>query len=202
MSDPEKEIAKSIYDRSFTEGVLPCDIGIDACPVEDKPPPQRHAYITWARLLQHGFTRGCPGRTMGHNRHSHECKARLDVIFSRRGESVGPTPKPIADGEETDYEASIAPDRFPGDEVPECPPRSEDDDDLQPAAVTMQLPRAEVLSREDAIAAIKKEFDGIEAMGLWDLESVEEEDAVRKRALATGQTIHLADLPAICSEKM
>ena len=66
----------------------------------------------------------------------------------------------------------------------------------------MQLPRAEVLSREDAIAAIKKEFDGIEAMGLWDLESVEEEDAVRKRALATGQTIHLADLPAICSEKM
>ena len=67
MSDPEKEIAKSIYDRSFTEGVLPYDVGIDA--VEDKPPPQRHAYITWARLLKHGFTRGCPGRTLGHNRH-------------------------------------------------------------------------------------------------------------------------------------
>ena len=51
MSDPEREIAKEIYDRSLTEGVLPHDIGIDdidACPIEDKPPPQRHAYITWA----------------------------------------------------------------------------------------------------------------------------------------------------------
>ena len=26
MSDPEKEITKEIYDRSFTEGVLPYDI--------------------------------------------------------------------------------------------------------------------------------------------------------------------------------
>ena len=50
---------------------------------------------------------------MGHNRHSSECKARFDAIFSRRGKSVGPTPKPIADGEDTDYEASIAPDKFP-----------------------------------------------------------------------------------------
>ena len=116
---------------------------------------------------------------MGHNRHSSECKAGFDAIFSRRGESVGPTPKPIADGEETDNEASIATDQFQGDEVPKCPPRSDDEDDLQPAAVTRQLPRAEVLSREDAIAAIKKEFDGIGAMGTWDLESVEEEDAVR-----------------------
>ena len=87
MSDPEKEIAKSIYDRSFTEDVLPYDIGIDAFPVEDKPPPQRHAYITWARLLKHCFTRGCPGCTMDHNRHSSECKARFDATFSRRGES-------------------------------------------------------------------------------------------------------------------
>ena len=119
MSDPEKEIAKEIYDRSFTEGVLPNDIGIDAVPTEDKPPPQRHAYITWARLLKHGFTRGCPGRTMGHNRDFNECKARFDAIFFRRGESVGPTPKPVADEEETDYEPSIAPDQFPGDKVPE-----------------------------------------------------------------------------------
>ena len=114
---------------------------------------------------------------------------------------MGSTPKPIADGEETDYEASIAPDQFPGDEVPECPPRSDDEGELQPAAVTRQLPRAEVLSCEDAIAAIKKEFDGIGAMGTWDLDSVEEEDAVRKRALATGQTIHLADLLVVWSEK-
>ena len=102
---------------------------------------------------------------MCHNRRSKECKARFDAIFSRRGESVGPTPKPIADGEENDYEASSAPDQFPGDEVPECPPRSDDEGELQPAAATRQLPRAEVLSREDAIAAIKKECDGIDAMG-------------------------------------
>ena len=39
---------------------------------------------------------------MGHNRHSNECKARFDAIFSRRGESAGPTPKPVADGEEAE----------------------------------------------------------------------------------------------------
>jgi len=86
-------------------------IGIDSFPIEDKPPPQRHAYITWARLLKHGFTRGCSGCAMGHNRHSDECKARFDAIFSMRGEAVGPTPKPIADGEETEYEPS-PPDLF------------------------------------------------------------------------------------------
>ena len=59
----------------------------------------------------------------------------------------------------------IAPDQFPGAQVPHCPPRSDDEDELQPAAATRQLPRAEVLSREDAIAAIKKEFDGIGATG-------------------------------------
>ena len=171
MSDPEREIAKEIYDRSFTEGVLPHDIGIDAFPIEDKPPPQRHAYITWARLLKHGFTRGCSGCAMGHNRHSDECKARFDAIFSMRGEAVGPTPKPIADGEETEYEPSLAPEPFPEEDVPECPPRSDDEADPVPALVTRQLPRSEVLSREDAIAAIKKEFDGIGALGTWDLET-------------------------------
>ena len=200
MTDEEKEVKKAIYDRSFVEGVLPYDVCIDAFPVDSPPPPPRHAYITWARLLKHGFTKGCAGCSMGHNRHSPECKARFDAIFSRRGESVGPTPKPILDGEETDYEPSIAPEQFPGDEVPECPPRS-DDEELQPAAVTRQLPRSEVLSREDAIAAIKKEFDGIGAMGTWDLGSVEEEESVKKRAIESGQTIHLADLLAICSEK-
>ena len=40
---------------------------------------------------------------MGHDRNSNECKARFDAIFSRRGESVGRTPKPVADVEETNY---------------------------------------------------------------------------------------------------
>jgi hypothetical protein len=70
-----------------------------------------------------------------------------------------------------------------------------------PALVTRQLPRSEVLSRKDAIAAIKKEFDGIGAMCMGSIETVEEEEAVKKRAIASGQTIHLADLLAICSEK-
>eukprot|EP00435_Cladocopium_sp_Y103_P008030 s2775_g2.t1 len=89
-----------------------------------------------------------------------------------------------------------------GDDVPECPPRSDGEDELQPTAVTRQLPRSEVLSREDAIAAIKKEFDGIGAMGTWDLESVQEEESVKRRAIEKGQTIHLADILAICSESM
>ena len=201
MTDEEKEVKKAIYDRSFVEGVLPYDVCIDSFPVDAPPPPPRHAYITWSRLMKHGFTRGCPGCSMGHNRHSQECKTRFDAIFSRRGESVGPTPKPIQDGEETEYEPSIAPDQFPEDEVPMCPPRSDDDEELQPAAVTRQLPRSEVLSRADAIAAIKKEFDGIGDMGTWDLGSVEEEETVKRRAIEHGQTIHLADLLAICSEK-
>ena len=108
---------------------------------------------------------------MGYNRHSDECKARFDAIFSMRGEAVGPTPKPIADGEETEYEPSLAPEPFPEEDVPECPPRSDDEADPVPALVTRQLPRSEVLSREDAIAAIKKEFDGIGALGTWDLET-------------------------------
>ena len=38
-------------------------------------------------------------------------------------------------------------------------------------------------------------------MGTWDLETVEEEEMVKRRAIESGQTIHLADLLAICSEK-
>ena len=85
------------------------------------------------------------------------------------------------------------------DEVPECPP--EDSEGTVPAMVTRQLPRSEVIARPDALEAIKKEFDGIGKMGTWDLESVEEESVVRKRAIENNTTIHLADLSAICSEK-
>ena len=38
-------------------------------------------------------------------------------------------------------------------------------------------------------------------MGTWDLETVEEEETVKKRAIESGQTINLADFLAICSEK-
>ena len=227
MADEEKELKKEIYDRSKTEGVLPYDICIDSYPIESQPPPPRHAYITWARLLKHGFTAGCNGCAMGHNRHSPECKARFDAIFGTR--SAPPTPAPIGSGAEPSgairdgsYSPSIASQlNMDDDIVPECPPRSDEEDEGNedgepvssvsrspsvfgpelPAAVTRQLPRDEVLSRQDALQAIRKEFQGIGSMGTWDLESVTEEHIVKKRSIEEGVTIHLADLLAICSEK-
>ena len=38
-------------------------------------------------------------------------------------------------------------------------------------------------------------------MGTWELESVDEEFHVKEAALQSGETIHIADLLAICSEK-
>ena len=148
---------------------------------------------------------------MGHNRHFQECKARFDEVFSYRGEPVGPTPRPI--GDETPE--PVAPDNAASsgyaptelmdyDEVPECPPDPDvriPEEEPLPALVTRQLPRSEVLARPDALDAIKKEFEGIGNMGTWDLDSVEEEHMVRKRAIDNGTKTHLADLLAICSEK-
>ena len=164
---------------------------------------------------------------MGHNRHSPECKARFDAIFGTR--SAPPTPAPIGSGAEPSgairdgsYSPSIASQlNMDDDIVPECPPRSDEEDEGNedgepvssvsrspsvfgpelPAAVTRQLPRDEVLSRQDALQAIRKEFQGIGSMGTWDLESVTEEHIVKKRSIEEGVTIHLADLLAICSEK-
>eukprot|EP00434_Breviolum_minutum_P040269 symbB.v1.2.035778.t1/scaffold4900.1/size33223/1 len=94
MDDEEHELRKKEYDRSITEGVLPYDVNIDAYPVEDKPTPERHAYITWARLLQHGFTENCPGCTHGHHRHSRACRARFDALFPRRRSGDGQEVEP------------------------------------------------------------------------------------------------------------
>ena len=211
MDDEEQELRKREYDRSIIEGVLPYDICIDSYPIEDRPTPERHAYITWARLLQHGFTEGCPGCAHGHHRHSKACRARFDQLFPRRGDN-----KPegesdqlaIEDADDCSYAPTTPPHSVSGEtEVPECPPDSDDDgvaelaDDAVPGMVTRQLPRAEVLSRPDALDAIRKEFDGISQMGTWDLKSVQEEEEVRRIAISENETIHLADLLAICSEK-
>ena len=48
MDDGEHELRKKEYDRSITEGILPYDVNIDAYPVEDRPTPERHAYIAWS----------------------------------------------------------------------------------------------------------------------------------------------------------
>ena len=53
-----------------------------------------------------------------------------------RREAVGPTPKPIADVEETEYEPSLAPEPVPEEDAPECRPRSDDEADHAPALVT------------------------------------------------------------------
>ena len=160
---------------------------------------------------------------MGHNRHSAECKARFDAIFGTP--SAPPTPAPVEDSRPSargERPSPSMPSRptMEDDLVPECPPRSDEENEEDesgepvgsvfhpdflgpdlPAAVTRQLPRDEVLSRPDALQAIRKELQGIGSMGTWDLSSVTEEHVVKKRSIEEGVTIHLADLLAICSEK-
>ena len=59
MTDPEHESKQRAFDRSLVSGVLPYEVDIDSFPTVDKPVPERHAYITWARQMKHGFTKGC-----------------------------------------------------------------------------------------------------------------------------------------------
>ena len=76
MSYPDVEVRKKIYDRSLESGVLPYDIDIDAFPEDTPVAPPRHAYVTFSRLLEHGFTKGCPGCDGGHYRHDKACRER------------------------------------------------------------------------------------------------------------------------------
>ena len=231
MTDVDMVLKRDEFEKSLVEGVLPYDVFIDAYPVEDKPSPPGHAYITNQRIIKHGLTHGCSGCANGHSRHSAECRARFDAIYGTRSgvpptpatvpptpaavpptpAAVPPTPAieplPFEEEHTPDDESDGYPSPSPADAdpmdfdlVPECPPASPGDDVL-PAAVTRQLPRNEVLSREDALQAIRKEFQGIASMGTWDWDSVAEESSVKRDALNRGETIHLADLLAICSEK-
>ena len=195
------------YDKSLVDGVLPYDICIDAYPIEDKPPPPGHAYITSQRLERHGLTDGCPGCEHGHSRHAAECRARFDAIYGLRT-GAPPTPSALPPTPAGERASASGHPRDPMDDdlVPECPPASPDGEDEEhggelPAAVTRQLPRSEDLSRHEALQATRKEFDGVASMGTWDWSSVAEEADVKKRAIEKGETIHLADLLAICSEK-
>ena len=208
MTDVEMVLKRDEYDKSFVEGVLPYDICIDAFPIEDRPPPPGHAYITSQRLEKHGVTVGCSGCENGHSRHTAECRARFDGIYGLRS-GVPPTPSvapptpaalPPTPAGERASSSGHACDPLDDDIVPECPPE-EPADEVFPAAVTRQLPRAEVIARPDALKAIRKEFDGVASMGTWDWASVDEEHNVKKRAIENHETIHLADLLAICSEK-
>ena len=153
------------YDKSLVDGVLPYDICIDAYPIEDKPPPPGHAYITSQRLERHGLTDGCPGCEHGHSRHTAECQARFDAIYGLRA-GAPPTPSALPPTPAGERASASGHPRDPMDDdlVPECPPASPDGEDEEhggelPAAVTRQLPRSEVLSRPEALQAIRKEFD-------------------------------------------
>jgi len=68
-----------------------------------------------------------------------------------------------------------------------------------PALVTRQLPRSEVLSRKDAIAAIKKEFDGIGAMCMGSRDSGGGRSSEEKGHSQWSD--NSPGLLAICSEK-
>ena len=222
MSDPEVEVKKKIYDRSLESGVLPYDIDIDAFPEDTPAAPPRH------RLLEHGFTKGCPGCDGGHYRRNKACRERFDAIFPREAvapptpapdvgapKTPGPLPMPKS-SEKTSSSPStgaaekehwVEPETTEGpeyspDELPEGYVPPEDVAAGVYALVTRQLTRNEVLSRPDALQAIRKEFDGVGSMGTWELESVHDEEfRVKEAALKKGETIHIADLLAICSEK-
>ena len=58
-----------------------------------------------------------------------------------------------------------------------------------------------MVTRQLALQAIWKEFDSVGSMGTWDFDSVDEEANVKDQAMRSGETIHIADLLAICSEK-
>ena len=158
MADVDMVLKRDEYDKSLVDGVLPYDICIDACLIEDRPPPPGHAYITSQCLERHGMTDGCAGCENGHSRHTAECRARFDEVYGlRTGAPPTPALPPTPAGERAS--ASGHPrDPMDDDLVPDCPPASpdgEDGDHGGELAVTRQLPGSEVLSRPAALQAIR-----------------------------------------------
>jgi len=76
-----------------------------------------------------------------------------------------------------------------------------DDDVLVPAMVTQLLSRHEMLKDPDAVAAVRKEADGLLSKGTWDLSTVKELEALKAESKRTGEPVHLGSLMSICSIK-
>merc|ERR1711973_828844 len=74
-------------------------------------------------------------------------------------------------------------------------------DVLVPAMVTQLLSRQEMLKDPDALAAVRKEADGLLSKGTWDLSTVRELTELKEDAKRTGKPIHLGSLMSICSIK-
>ena len=68
----------------------------------------------------------------------------------------------------------------------------------QLALVTELLDRKDWIKDPKAVAAVRKEFDGLTSKNTWDLSSVTEEREVIQRARESESTIHIGD---ICSKK-
>ena len=233
LADPDVEVRKAEYDKSLISGVLPYDVIIDSDPVPHRAPATpRHAYITWSRLLEKGFTKLCQGCDKGTTRHNAECRAKFDAAYrdAPKTPTVGPASSdaprtPAVEPALHEAPRSPAPEPASSSRPAAGPPEPmlEDSeearierlvnmfeyspDDLPGLVaslfgmVTRQLSRSEVLSRPDALEAIRKEFQGIGDMGTWNLDTVREEGRVRAEALREGIVIHIGDLLAICSER-
>ena len=70
-----------------------------------------------------------------------------------------------------------------------------------PALVTRLLSRAEMMSSEKALEAVRAEAAGLEEEHTWNLSTVIEKAELVAKALKSGEKIHLGELMSICSEK-
>ena len=69
------------------------------------------------------------------------------------------------------------------------------------AMVTKLLSRSEMLASPEALSAVRKEAEGLEHAGTWDLKSVREHADVRSEAKKTGISVHFGQLMTIASIK-
>jgi hypothetical protein len=70
-----------------------------------------------------------------------------------------------------------------------------------PALVTRLLNRKEMMGSKLALGAVRKEADGLEEAGTWDLSSVREKHSVTSESRQSGVSVHFGQLMSICSEK-
>ena len=187
MSDPDHEARKRIYDRSLLSGVLPYEVDVDAFPVEEKPTPDRHAYITWDRLMKHGHTRGCAGCMEGHSRHNAECRRKFDELYKKdtttSSSSKGPPPLPApaeappTPGPSLVREMPDEPSLEPRPCAPERDILDEDEDDLYAPGTPIEDPLPAAIARgcdeavddgEKLFAAVTRQLSRAEIMGRED----------------------------------
>ena len=75
------------------------------------------------------------------------------------------------------------------------------EDEPVDALVTRLLDRQETLNNPKALAAIRKEADGLIGEDTFLLKTVKEHEAVIREAKRTGKKVHIGSLMTICSEK-